>query len=138
MSMKSFAVLVMLAFTLAASCVSSAQVDYSTATLKGTILDPQDLLVAGATVSVSSSSTGWGRAVQTGSDGAYLVPLLPPGAYKLQVQAPGFSSAVATVTLSVGEIANYDVHLRIGLASETVEVSEQVPLVQVEQTQQAN
>src|SRR5690348_4734161 len=138
MCRKALILVVLLVFLITTPAPSSAQVDYSTATLKGTILDPQGLLVGGASVTVSNLSTGWSRVVQTGGDGVYLVPLLPPGAYKIWVQAAGFAGATVNVTVSVGEIANSDVHLKLGPANETVEVSEQNQLVQVEQTQQAN
>ncbi len=57
-----------------------AQVDYSTATLKGTVFDPQGLAVAGATVNVTNPGTGWSRVLRTGDQGTYFVPVLPPGA----------------------------------------------------------
>jgi Carboxypeptidase regulatory-like domain/TonB-dependent Receptor Plug Domain len=128
----------LLAFTFVASQLLPAQVDYSTATLKGTAFDPQGLVVPGASVTVSNPATGWSRVVQTDPDGVYHVPLLPPGTYKVQVQASGFSAVIGTVSVSVGEIVNYDVHLTLGPANETVEVSEGAPLVATEQTQQAN
>ncbi len=116
----------------------TGQVDYSTATLKGTVFDPQELLVAGARVSVASPDTGWTKSVQTATDGAYRFPSLAPGRYKLRVEAPGFATALAAVSVSVGEMVNYDVHLKLGSTHETVEVAEVVPLIQPEQTQQAN
>lgn len=138
MCRKVLIVAVLLGFLFVASTPAPTQVDYSTATLKGTIFDPQELPVAGASVTVANPSTGWSKVVQTGGDGVYRVPLLPPGTYKLQVQATGFASAIATVPVSVGQIVNYDVHLKVGSKSETVEVTEETPLVQIEQTQQAN
>ncbi len=114
------------------------QVDYSTATLKGTIFDPQGLLVTDVSVTVSNPSRGWSRVVQTGVDGVYRVSLLPPGTYKLQVQAAGFAAVIATVTVSVGEVVNFDFHLKLGSKSETVDVTEEASLIQLEQTQQAN
>ena len=135
---KALILLVLLVFIFIMSTPLLGQVDYSTATLTGRILDPQELLVTGASVIVSNPSTGWSRVVQTGVDGVYRVPLLPPDTYKLQVQATGFAAAIATVSVSVGQIVNYDVHLKLGSKSETVEVKEETPLVQVEQTQQSN
>ncbi len=114
------------------------QVDYSTATLKGTVLDPQEFLVTGAKVTVKNPSTGFNIVVQTAADGTYRVPLLPPGTYNVQVQATGFASVVGMVSLNVGQIVNYDVHLKVGAMTESVEVAESAPLVAVEQTQQAN
>ncbi|MBZ5613732.1 MAG: carboxypeptidase regulatory-like domain-containing protein [Acidobacteriia bacterium] len=117
---------------------SPGQVDYSTATLKGTIFDPQELPITNARIIVSNPSTGWSRVVEAGGDGVYRVPLLPPGTYKLLAQATGFATAIATVSVSVGQIVDYDIHLKLGSKSEIVEVKDETPLVQVEQTQQAN
>jgi Carboxypeptidase regulatory-like domain len=117
-----------------------AQVDYSTATLRGTVTDPQGAVVSGATVTVINPSTGITKTVKTVGDGSYRVPALPPGTYQITVDAPGFSKEVTKgVEVTVGQSLNYDVHLKVGTASETVEVSsDNVPLIQTEQTQQAN
>ena len=131
-------ILALFAFILTMCAPLPGQVDYSTATLKGAILDPQGLPVTSANIVVTNPSTGWSHTLQTESDGVYRVPLLPPGSYKIQIEASGFAAALATVSVSVGEIVNYDVHLKLGSTSETVEVKEEIPLVQVEQTQQAN
>ena len=58
---------ILLVLLSAAPATLRAQVDYSTATLKGTILDPQGLVVGGARVTVTHPRTGWSRAVQTGA-----------------------------------------------------------------------
>ncbi len=123
---------------LAGAASLSAQVDYSTATLKGTVFDPQGLVVTNARVTISNRETGRARSIQTGADGIYRFASLPPGAYQLQVEAAGFATAKAPVSLSVGESLPYDVPLKLGTTQETVDVPEVVPLIQVEQTQQAN
>ena len=117
-----------------------AQVDYSTATLRGTVVDPQGAVVAGATVTVSNPSTGIVRTTKSGSDGAYRVQALPPGLYNIVVEAQGFSKEAAKgVELTVGQIQIYDAHMKVGNTTETIEVStDNVPLIQTEQTQQAN
>lgn len=117
-----------------------AQVDYSTATLRGTVLDPQGAAISGANVTVTNLATGVTRTTKTGGDGAYNMATLPPGSYQVTIDAQGFSKEVAKgVQLSVGQALNYDFHLKVGAASETVEVSaDSVPLIQTDQTQQAN
>jgi len=119
---------------------ASAQVDYSTATLKGTVMDPQGGVISGATVTVTNTSQGLVKTVTTGGDGSYQVPALPPGTYQITIDAPGFAKEVTKgVVLTVGQSQSYDAHLKVGTASETVEVSaDNVPLIQTEQTQQAN
>ncbi len=117
-----------------------AQVDYATGTLRGTVLDPQGAVVAGATVTVTNPSTGITKTVKTGGDGAYRVPALPPGTYQITIDAQGFSREVSKrIEVTVGQSLIYDAHLKVGSASETIEVSsDSVPLIQTEQTQQAN
>jgi len=115
------------------------QVDYSTATLKGTVLDVQGGGVPGATVTISNAATGLSKTQKSGPEGGYLFPLLPIGSYQVEVTATGFDKAVAKdVVLSVGEAAIVDIHLTVGTANVTVEVTTQTPLIQTEQVQQAN
>jgi Carboxypeptidase regulatory-like domain len=115
------------------------QVDYSTATLKGTVLDVQGGGVPGATVTISNAATGLSKTQKSGSEGGYLFPLLPIGSYQVEVTATGFDKAVAKdVQLTVGEAAIVDIHMTVGTANVTVEVTSQAPLIQTEQVQQAN
>lgn len=117
----------------------SAQVDYATATLRGTIYDPQGAVVAGATVIVTNPSTNVSQTQKTDADGTYQVQALTPGAHEVAVEANGFSRAVAkNVVLTVGEFLSYDIHLTLGSFSETVEVTDRPPLIDIGRTQQAN
>ena len=117
----------------------SAQVGYSTATLTGTIYDPQGAVVSGATVIVTDPSTRIHQTQQTGLDGTYQVQALPPGVHEIAVEANGFSRAVANnVVLTVGQILTYDIHLTLGSVSQTVEVTDRPPLIETGRTQQAN
>lgn len=117
-----------------------AQVDYSTATLRGTVMDPQGAAISGATVTVTNTATGLTKTAKTTGDGAYRIPALPPGTYQVTIDAQGFSKEVAKgLELTVGQIQAYDAKLKVGSVSETVEVSsDAVPLIQTDQTQQAN
>ena len=129
-----------LLLVLLAALPGYAQVDYATATLKGTVLDAQGAAVAGATVTATNLSTGISKTVTTSGDGSYRVPALTPGIYRIAIDAQGFSKEVAgRIELTVGQSLVYDAHLKVGTASETVEVSaDSIPLIQTEQTQQAN
>ncbi len=117
-----------------------AQVDYSTGTLRGTVTDPQGAVVPGATVTVNNPNTGVTKTVKSNSDGTYVVQALSPGKYQVTVEGPGFSKEVAKgIEVTVGQVFVYDAHMKVGTAMETVEVStDNVPLIQTEQTQQAN
>src|SRR5229473_3697926 len=94
-----------LLLVLLAALPGYAQVDYATATLKGTVLDPQGAAVAGATVTVTNLNTGISRTVKTGAEGTFQFSALHPGTYKVQAEAPGFEKTIASnLQLSVGQV----------------------------------
>ena len=133
-------IFVVLAFALLITPTLFCQVDYSTATLRGTVLDQAGAVIAGATVTATNTSTGISKVVKTGADGSYRLSALQPGSYQVTTIATGFSKEVAKgVELTVGQSATYDVHLKVGVATEVVEVTgDSVPLIQADQSQQAN
>lgn len=116
-----------------------AQVDVSTATLKGTIFDPNEAVIPGATVLATNIERGISQRATAGPDGTYQIPLLPPGVYRVEVEAEGFEKTVAQrVELTVGQAAIFDVHLQVGSVKSEVVVNEGIALVEAEKTQQAN
>ncbi|MGD0435245.1 MAG: carboxypeptidase regulatory-like domain-containing protein, partial [Bryobacteraceae bacterium] len=116
-----------------------AQADYSTATLKGTLYDPTDAVIGGVTITVINPETGVARVVKTGEDGAYIVPALTPGTYIVEAEVAGFAKSITRgIVLSVGQVADFNIHLQIGAVSDVIEVTTAAPLIEVEKTQQAN
>ena len=71
---------------------AAAQV--TTAELVGTATDPSGGVVATAKVTLSNPDTGFSREASTDSAGAYIMTLLPPGAYSLTAEAAGFRRLV--------------------------------------------
>jgi hypothetical protein len=133
-------IFVVLVFAVLMTPTLFSQVDYSTATLRGTVMDQAGAVVTGATITATNTSTGISKVVKTGSDGAFRLSALPPGHYQVTTVATGFSKEVFKgLELTVGQSATYDVHLKVGVASEVVEVTgENIPLIQTDQSQQAN
>jgi len=131
--------LVILAGVLAGTPSLLAQAGYNTATLKGTIYDSKGAAVASATVTVKNAATGLSKEQKAEADGGYQMLALPPGTYRMTVEFPGFSKAVAeNLVLTVGATVVYDVHLKVGGVHEVVEVTDRPPLIETEQSQQAN
>src|SRR5690349_19711335 len=64
------------------------------ATLTGTVTDPSGAVIAGATVTITEVETSLSYSVMTDRAGVYARPALKPGAYTVQVEAPGFKKAV--------------------------------------------
>jgi hypothetical protein len=95
----------------------------STATLSGVVTDPTGAGVPHAQVVVHSLATGLDRSVATDAAGAYVVPSLQPGDYKLQVTASGFSAdVIEKVTLDVAQSLTVNPKLAVASAGETVQV----------------
>ena len=132
-------VLTALLFFLTGASLGKAQVSYSTATLRGTVVDPAGGVVPGAQVTATNPATGMSKTVKTGADGTYQIPELSPGAYDIEVNAAGFAKSLAKgVELTVGRTVVYDAHLQVGSDKSVVEVSINALLIETEQTQQAN
>ena len=101
------------------------------ATLSGTITDGQGGVVPGVSVSVMNTATGVMASTKTNEVGAYSVPNLNAGDYQVSASAPGFSTAVAKLTLTVGQKQELNLALMVGTLSETVEVTSAAPLVEL-------
>jgi outer membrane receptor protein involved in Fe transport len=101
-------------------------------TILGTVTDPSDKLVAGATVRVRNVGTGLERTTTTSADGSYSVSELPIGTYNVTVTQTGFQTFVATgVPVNVATERRVDAVLKIGQVATKVEVSaEELPLVE--------
>src|SRR6202790_625364 len=125
-----FLVLAMLGSTGVLSGPIYAQV--AGATLNGTVADASGAGVPNANVSIKNTATGVARDITTDSDGFYSAPNLLPGIYDITVSAGGFSTAVQTgLTLTVGAVQALNIPLKIGHASEKVEVVAIAPDVQL-------
>jgi Carboxypeptidase regulatory-like domain/TonB dependent receptor-like, beta-barrel/TonB-dependent Receptor Plug Domain len=125
-----FAALVVLIATALVPVPIDAQV--TGATLSGTITDSSGAIIPRAEVTITNSATAVSRAVTTNADGLYAAPNLLPGAYDITIAAPGFSTEVRTgITLTVGAEQVLNVTLKVGQATEKVEVTGAAPAVQL-------
>ncbi|MDT7807696.1 MAG: hypothetical protein QOJ70_1509 [Acidobacteriota bacterium] len=126
---KSFLVV---AFCLALGVTASAQ---STATLQGTVTDPQGAVVPNAKVSVRSQATGAERTAQTDDSGNYQVASLQPGAYRVEVQAQGFQTlSVNQLDIEVARTVVQNFQLTVGNVSQTVTVVSSASVIETATT----
>jgi hypothetical protein len=103
----------------------------STATLQGTVTDPTGAAIADAKVVLTNEATNVQLTTSTDSAGAYLFTSLLIGSYKLEVSGSGFQTAAFTgLKLPVATTVTKNVQLKIGQATETVEVTVGAPLVE--------
>lgn len=139
MSQRITTLVLLLLVLLLAPLPVRGQVDVSSATLKGIVLDPLAAAVPGAIVTVINAGRGISQTAVTDEGGSYKISLLPPGVYRVEVTMEGFEKEVATgLELSVGASVLYDVHLKLGSVKDVLNVTAEAPLIETEKTQQAN
>jgi hypothetical protein len=87
---------------LAGSAAAFAQI--ATATLAGTVLDPQGAAVPNAVIRVTNPATDQERTANSDSQGNFTISQLAPTTYTVEVSAAGFAnSRLSEITLSVGD-----------------------------------
>src|SRR6476661_1198113 len=97
----------------------------ATAQLSGKVTDPSGAVVVGAKVTLMNPSTGVSRQTTTNKDGDYLFTLVPIGTYSVAVEESKFRKYEQNgITLDINQNAKVDVAMRIGSATEVVEVND--------------
>ena len=103
----------------------------STGRILGTVTDQTGGAVAGATVAVTDTERGTSRNLITDEAGEYNAPSLTPSTYKVHVEAKGFKAIDRqNVILEVNGNVRVDIQLQPGDVSQTITVTEEVPLIE--------
>jgi len=110
-----------------------AQRDFGT--LTGTVTDTTGAVVADAKITITEQATGVKTSATADSTGTYVRPLLKPGTYTVEVEAPGFRKAIQRdVLLTGGDRVGVNISLTVGEMTQSVEVTAAAPLLQTETT----
>ncbi len=110
--------------------VASAQ--QKGATVQGTVADPDEAVIPGATITLTPAS---GKAIvtQSQSDGAYVVHNVPSGTYSVTVTMPGFASFVKLgEKVNAGQAVTLNVKMSIEAQAQEVQVTAQSAQVGVD------
>ena len=103
------------------------------ATLVGTVKDATGAVVAGAKLKAVNTATNYVSETSTNAEGGYYVPFLPPGNYRVTVEAPGFKGFVRDgLILMAFDVPRVDIVLEVGAQTESVTVSGSTPLLNTE------
>src|SRR5438309_764810 len=126
-------VVLLLALTLVPSPVSAQN-----AQITGVVRDSSGAVIPGVAVEASSPALiEKTRTVFTDSQGQYRIIALVPGAYKVTFTLAGFGTVVREgITLTASFTATVDVSMAVGALEESLTVSGQIPLVDVQTTSQ--
>jgi len=107
-----------------------AQAQQITGAIAGTVTDPAGAVVPNAPIQATNTGTGFSRTATSDSSGAYLIQYLPVGSYTVEVTAPGFKKFVQqNLVIAVDVTQTLNIVLGVGLATETVTVTDTPPLV---------
>lgn len=95
----------------------------STSQISGVVHDQTGAAIPGAAVKAIQTDTGLTRSTVTSGEGEYVLPNLPVGPYRLEVEKQGFSKFVQTaITIEVNTNPTISPALKVGAASEQVTV----------------
>ena len=126
----------MVVISIACGLHLAAQVQYGQFT--GAVTDPTDAAIANARVVATNAATGLSVSTSTNASGNYTVKEVPPGTYKVTVEAAGFKTgSSASVTANAGTISHLDFKLQIGKTSEVVEVTGAAAIINTEDSKLA-
>lgn len=120
---------VCIALLLLAGLSASAQFN---ASLSGTVLDPTQAIIPGATVTITNVDTQASKTATSGDAGTFQFTELPPGTYTVSVTAKGFQqNTVSNVLVAAETPRSLNVTMQIGQESQTFTVNaEMAPLLQ--------
>ncbi len=123
------AVLILIALVCAAPTIARAQFG---ASLSGTVQDPTQAVIPGATVTLSNDSTQAKQTVVSGPSGTFQFRELAPGSYTVTVAAKGFQQNVqSNVSLAAETPRDLNVTLQTGQESQSITVNaDAAPLLQ--------
>src|SRR5215469_16783666 len=115
-------------FVVASGMLQSTWAQEVTASITGTVTDPSGAALPGATVTAKSRERGLAYTAETNESGLYRIPQLPVGTYELKVEKQGFAVAsYPAFVLTLNQVARIDIAMKVGQASETVEVTAAAP-----------
>jgi hypothetical protein len=101
--------------------------------LAGTVADKSGAVIFNAQIKATDVNTGAVRAVQSNPDGRFLFSQVNPGTYQIEVHAQGFGPGQSQPTrVAVGQTVTVNFTLSPAVSEQTVEVTEQSPLMSLE------
>ena len=116
-------------------CAAPAFAQVQSTNLVGVVTDPQGGVLPGVTVTATSPALIASRTAVTEVNGSYRLPSLPEGSYTLGFELSGFQSFKRTnIVLSLGQTLTVDVQLQVQSLQESVTVTAESPVVDVQTT----
>lgn len=123
----------MFALALMLLALSAAFSQAVSGSIVGTVSDSSGAPMAGTKVSAVQADAGVNRTAVTNESGNYSFPDLPPGAYTITAEQPGFKKFIrSNLDVLVDSTNRVDMTLAPGQVTESIEVSAEASLLQTE------
>ena len=99
--------------------------------LRGVVQDPGGGAIADVKVTILDEAAGTTRSTLSSNDGSYSFSQVVPATYTVSAEAPGFKKFVRQrVIVATQEFVGLDLKLEVGAVSESIQVTEEVPLIE--------
>jgi len=98
--------------------------------LAGIVFDPSGARIPNVTLKLTHRELAVERRTITTAEGLYSSPALPPGAYDLQAEAPGFQPVSRSAVVTAGATTTVDLTLPIAPKTDSVDVYGAAPGLQ--------
>jgi hypothetical protein len=99
--------------------------------MRGKVADATGAVIGLAKITLTDEATGITRATVSNDAGEYSFTALNPATYSVSAEKPGFSTIVKKgLVVSTQEFLTVDLQLTVGEVTESVSVSEEVPLLE--------
>jgi len=132
-----WAVLAVVALIGGLAATGTACAQTPTASIVGTVLDPQGLPVEGANVTLTNQGTNYSYNTKTSSTGGYQFASIDPGLYRVTVETANFRTAVVQ-DIKLDAASDHSVppiKLEVGAARETITVEAGAEVVNTTDTE---
>jgi hypothetical protein len=101
--------------------------------VRGAVTDASGASIGTAKVTLTNDGTGAARATVTNTTGEYSFAAVNPATYSITVEAPGFNKLDRKgVVVNTQEFLTVDLKMEVGEVTQTVNVTEEVPLMETE------
>jgi hypothetical protein len=107
-----------------------------TGSIGGTVKHAESGPLPGVAVTVTGVKTNLKRSAVTGSNGAFSLPLLPIGDYRIEIALSGFESVTSTASVYTSRNTQFDANLKLSNVAATVAVTAEQPVVDKTNTTQ--